>query len=218
MQIAILLYENMTALDVVGPYQVLVNLPGADVRLVAAEVGSVRSDTGMCIVADSTFADVPNPDIILIPGGLDSSHATDEVTLKWICTAHENTTWTTSVCTGALILGQAGILSGLPAATHWNVFPALAAQNAVPVSNRWVKVHDGKIITSAGVSAGIDMALYLAELLAGTEVAQTIQLCIQYDPQPPFDTGSPATATAQMIADARAIFSERRHNLGLPNS
>jgi transcriptional regulator GlxA family with amidase domain len=215
MQIAILLYENMTALDVVGPYQVLVNLPGAEVKLVAKQVGPVRSDTGMCIVADSKLADVPNPDIIVIPGGMDSSDAMDDATQNWIKTVHETTDWTTSVCTGALVLGTAGLLKGLPAATHWAALGELADpdRGAIPVSDRWVEVPESKIFTSAGVSAGIDMALKLAERVAGREVAQTIQLCIQYDPRPPFDTGSPATATEQMIADARKIFAERIDSL-----
>lgn len=164
-------------------------------------------------MADSTFADVPNPDIILIPGGMYSSKAESPETLNWIRTANENTTWTTSVCTEALVLGKTGILKGLAAATHWAALGELAESGAIPVSNRWIRVPDSKIVTSAGVSAGIDMALYLAGLLAGDEVAQPIQLCIQYDPQPPFNSGTPAKATPEMIAAAQAIFEERIKSL-----
>lgn len=215
-QIAILLYEGMTALDVVGPYQVLVNLPGAEVKLVAQQVGPVTSDTGMCIVADSTFADVPKPDIILIPGGFRSDCINDKQapdTMRWIRTAHETTTWTTSVCTGGLILAGAGILKGLPATTHWVRLQDLACHGAIPVSDRVVTVPDDKIITGGGVSAGIDTALHLAALVAGKDVAKAIQLCIQYDPDPPFHAGSPAKATPRIIVDAEKIFAERQESL-----
>jgi transcriptional regulator GlxA family with amidase domain len=215
-QIAIHFYEDMTALDAVGPYQVLVLLPGAEVKLVAAKVGPVRTDTGLYLVADSTFTHVPSPDIILIPGGLCTKHVIeDKHTLDWIKAADKTSTWTTSVCTGALILGAAGLLKGLAATTHWNALSNLAQYDATPVSNR--VVHKGKIITGGGVSAGIDTALYLAALVAGEEVAKTIQLSIQYDPEPPFNSGSPATASTATLVSARESLSKRIDKLNCGN-
>jgi transcriptional regulator GlxA family with amidase domain len=201
MQIAILTYDRMTALDAVGPHQVLTLLPGAEAKWVAAQAGPVLTDSGLYLVADATFSDVQHPDIILVPGGLDVSEPMrDPQILDWIRSAHETSKWTTSVCTGALILGAAGVLRGLKATTHWAVLHQLRDLGAEPVSER--VVQQGKVVTGAGVSAGIDMALRLAELIAGAEVAQTIQLCIEYDPQPPFDAGSPARATPQVKANA----------------
>jgi transcriptional regulator GlxA family with amidase domain len=201
MQIAILTYDGMTALDAVGPHQVLILLPGAEAKWVAAQAGPVRTDSGLYLLADATFSDVPRPDIILVPGGLDVSEPMrDPQILDWIRSAHETSTWTTSVCTGALILGAAGVLRGVKATTHWAVLHQLRDLGAEPVSER--VVQQGKVVTGAGVSAGIDMALRLADLIAGAEIAQTIQLCIEYDPQPPFDAGSPGRATPQVKANA----------------
>jgi transcriptional regulator GlxA family with amidase domain len=206
MQIAILTYDRMTALDAVGPHQVLTLLPGAEAKWVAANAGPVLTDSGLYLVADATFGDVPHPDIILVPGGLDVSEPMrDPQILDWIRLAHETSTWTTSVCTGALILGAAGVLRGLKATTHWAVLHQLRDLGAEPVGER--VVQQGKVVTGAGVSAGIDMALRLAELIAGAEIAQTIQLCIEYDPQPPFDAGSPARATPQVKANAMRALS-----------
>ena len=206
MQIAILAYKNMTALDAVGPYQVLTLLPGAEMKWVAAEAGPVLTDTGLNIVADSTFDEVTHPDILVVPGGLDVTHAEDKATLDWICAVNKTSTWTTSVCTGALILGKAGLLEGLPATTHWAALEKLAQYGATPVAARVVRA--GKIVTGAGVTAGIDTALQLAEYVAGAEVAQTIQLCMQYDPQPPFDAGEPGIVSPQVLADAH-LFLEK---------
>jgi putative intracellular protease/amidase len=191
MDIAILLYEGLTALDAIGPYEVLSLLPGAEIRFVAKEAGPKRTDNRfLALTADYTFADVTQPDIIVVPGSSTSTLApmADGATLDWLRAAHEATQWTTSVCSGALILGAAGLLKGKRATTHWVALKYLAKFGAEAVSER--VVEQGKIITAAGVSAGIDMALYLAGKIAGAETAQAIQLMIEYDPQPPFDTGS----------------------------
>ncbi|MEA2575428.1 MAG: hypothetical protein QOH93_2726 [Chloroflexia bacterium] len=201
MQVAIVTYDKMTALDAIGPHQVLALMPGVEVKWVGAQAGPVLTDSGLYLVADAAFEEVPRPDIVLVPGGLDVSHVMrDEHVLDWIRAAHETSTWTTSVCTGGLILAAAGVLRGLKATTHWAVLHQLKDWGAEPVSERVVR--QGKVVTAAGVSAGIDMALRLAEWVAGAEVAQTIQLCIEYDPQPPFNSGSPGSATPNVKANA----------------
>lgn len=204
MQVAILLFDRFTALDAVGPYEVLCWLPGADVRLVATETGPVRNHPGsMAIVADHSLADVPSPDVIVVPGGPGEVDVRrDERVLAWLRSAHETSTWTTSVCTGALTLAAAGVLDGLDATTHWTALDDLAALGANPVQER--VVVRGKVVTAAGVSAGIDMALRLAALVAGEELAQAVQLVLEYDPQPPFDAGSPAKAPAYLVERLRA--------------
>jgi transcriptional regulator GlxA family with amidase domain len=180
---------------------VLALLPGARVHWTAAEPGPQRTDTGMSIVAEHALADVPRPEIVLVPGGLDVRPVmSDPRVLEWLRTAHATTRWTTSVCTGALVLGAAGLLQGLRATTHWAMLDRLAKFGATPVAER--VVVDGKIMTGAGVSAGIDMALRLAALIAGERVAQSIQLGIEYDPQPPY-AGSPAKAPADVVEAAR---------------
>ena len=204
MVIAIALFDALTALDAIGPYQVLAKLPGADVRFCAAEPGTVRTDDGvLALTADHAFADVPAPDIVLVPGGRGTREGDRSALLDWLRDAHETSTWTTSVCTGALLLGAAGLLEGKRATTHWLFFDHLRATGAEPVSERYVE--DGTIITAAGVSAGIDMALALAARIAGDETAQAIQLGIEYDPQPPFDAGSVATAPTDIVAAMRAV-------------
>ncbi len=205
MQIAFLLFDGITALDAVGPYEVLSRLPDAHVRFVAAHVGPQRCDMGsLALTAEHSLADVPSPDIVVVPGGPGTREllANAEV-LDWIRTAHRTSAWTTSVCTGALLLGAAGLLVGTPATTHWRALEDLAACGAVPTRARVVET--GKIITAAGVSAGIDMALLLAQRVAGDRVAQAIQLIIEYDPQPPFDAGSPDRASAAVAALAREL-------------
>jgi transcriptional regulator GlxA family with amidase domain len=201
MDVAILAFDGMTALDAVGPAQVLAALRGVRLRWVAAEPGPRRTDAGMAIVADTALADLAHPEIVLVPGGLDVRPvARDPRVLQWLAVAHATTTWTTSVCTGALVLGAAGLLSGLRATTHWAMLDALTGFGATPVAER--VVVDGKVITAAGVSAGIDMALRLAARLAGDRVAQAIQLGIEYDPEPPY-AGSPRTAPADVVDAAR---------------
>ena len=193
MDIAILLYDRFTALDAVGPYEVLWRVPGARVRWVGAQAGPYATDRGLQLVADAALYDVPSPDVLVVPGGTGTRDAlSDERLLEWIRAADATSTWTTSVCTGALLLGAAGLLRGLRATTHWAFTDALASFGAQPVPER--VVEQGKVITAAGVSSGIDMALTLAARIAGDDVAQAIQLGIEYDPQPPFDSGSTAKA------------------------
>jgi putative intracellular protease/amidase len=193
MHIAILLFDHMTALDAIGPYEVLGRVPGAEIAFVAPEPGIKRTDQGLGLVADVALADMPRPDIVVIPGGPGETVIREnERSLDWVRAAHETTTWTTSVCTGSLVLGAAGLLDGKRATSHWLALDQLAQYGAQPTLER--VVVEGKIITAAGVSAGIDMGLTLAAALAGDEVAQIIQLGIEYDPQPPFDAGSPSKA------------------------
>jgi putative intracellular protease/amidase len=199
MNIAILLYERVTALDAIGPYEVLSRLPGASLTFVAAEPGPVRTDNGMLtLIAERSIDDVGDPDIVLVPGGPGEVAArAGGGALEWLRVVHATTTWTTSVCTGSLILAAAGLLEGRHATSHWLALEELGRMGAVPVSER--VVFDGKIVTAAGVSAGIDMALALAARVAGDDVAQAIQLGIEYDPQPPFDSGAPQKAPAAIV-------------------
>jgi putative intracellular protease/amidase len=192
--VAILLFDRFTSLDAVGPYEVLARLPSSTVTFVATNEGIVTDDVGSCsLVAEKSIKDLASPDIIVVPGGPGQvSLMDDQVVLSWLRTAHLTTTWTTSVCTGSLILGAAGILQGKRATSHWLALDQLHGLGATPTSER--VVIDGKVITTAGVSAGIDMALTLAAKVSSPEIAQTIQLAIEYDPQPPFDSGSPDKA------------------------
>jgi putative intracellular protease/amidase len=196
MQIAIPLFDRFTALDAVGPYEVLSRLPGARVEFVAAERGVVRTETRMLgLEAELTLDEAPAPEVIVVPGGIGSRTALrDERLLDWVRAAHAGSRFTTSVCTGSLILQAAGVLDGLEATTYWRAMDQLER----PVKAR--VVEQGKVITAAGVSAGIDMALTLADRIAGAEVAQAIQLGIEYDPAPPFDSGSPDKAPASVLA------------------
>jgi len=203
MDIAIPLYDRFTALDAVGPYEVLWRLPGARVRWIGAEARPYSTDRGLQLIAEATFDDVPAPDVVVVPGGTGARDALrDERLVEWIRAADATSTWTTSVCTGALLLGAAGILDGLRATTHWAYMDDLARYGAEATSDRVVR--QGKVITSAGVSSGIDMALTLAAQIAGDDVAQAIQLRIEYDPMPPFDTGSTAKAPAHIRELARS--------------
>jgi transcriptional regulator GlxA family with amidase domain len=206
MQIAIGLYPGFTALDAIGPYQVLTNVPGAEVIICAEHKGDLADDNNLLrFDIAHTFDDVPRPDVLLVPGGMITRKVAADggPIIDWIRTAHETTTWTTSVCTGALLLGAAGILRGKPATTHWTAYDHLRGYGAEPTEQR--VVIDGKIITAAGVSAGIDMALTLVGELVGPEVAQAIQLGIEYDPQPPFDAGAPSKAPAEIVELVRTL-------------
>jgi transcriptional regulator GlxA family with amidase domain len=200
-RIAILLYDGLTALDAVGPYEVLCRVPDVQVVTVAKRAGQVRTDTGVLgLVADRALHQVRHADVLLVPGagerGVTGAIA-DAETVAWVRRIHAGTRWTASVCTGSLILGAAGLLRGVPATTHWASRSYLeATYGAVLAPGRFVE--SGKIITAVGVSAGIDMALYLAAKLAGERVAQALQLAVEYDPQPPFDTGSPEKAGPQL--------------------
>jgi transcriptional regulator GlxA family with amidase domain len=203
MEIAIPLYDRFTALDAVGPYEVLWRLPGARVRWVGAEARPYATDRGLQLVAEATLDDVPAPDVLVVPGGTGTRDALgDERLVDWIRAAHATSTWTTSVCTGALLLGAAGVLDGLRATTHWAYMDDLGGYGAEATSERVVR--QGKVITSAGVSSGIDMALSLAAEIAGADVAQAIQLRIEYDPMPPFDSGSVAKAPERIRELARS--------------
>ena len=195
-QIAFLLYDNMTALDIVGPYEVLARLPDADVKFVASSPGAISTDAGITLTADYALDDVPAPDIIVVPGGPGTAQALgDEATIAWLRSAHASARWTTSVCSGALLLGAAGLLEGKRATTHWIVREALRGFGAEPVGER--VVIEGDVITAAGVSSGIDMALMLAAAEAGEGEAHALQLLIEYDPQPPFDAGAPEKTDAR---------------------
>ncbi|MEY2567880.1 MAG: hypothetical protein QOE35_2409 [Actinomycetota bacterium] len=199
MNIAILLFDRFTALDAVGPYETLGRIPGAKVTFVAETLGPVRTDTGnLAITADATLADLTEPDILVVPGGPGQTQQMDnEKVLEWIRHAHEKSTWTTSVCTGSLLLAAAGLLDGKRATSHWLALDQLPAFGAQPTLER--VVFDGKVVTAAGVSSGIDMGLRLIAAIHGDEVAQAVQLGIEYDPQPPFDAGSPAKAPAAIV-------------------
>jgi putative intracellular protease/amidase len=203
MQIAILIFDGLTALDAIGPYEVLSRLPGAELRFVAKQAGPKRTEPGaLAVLADVAIADLPNPEVVLVPGGAGSRPLMrDPEVLEWLRGVHDGSTWTTSVCTGALVLGAARILDGKRATTHWAFLDRLPEFGAEPVKER--VVEDGKVITAAGVSAGIDMALTLAARIAGKEVAQAIQLGIEYDPAPPFDAGSPSKASPEVIEMVR---------------
>ena len=205
MQIAILTFDGLTALDAIGPYEVLSRVPGTELRFVAKQPGPKRTDTGaLGVHADVAISELAAPEVVLVPGGPGSRPLMqDSEVLEWLRGAHGQSTWTTSVCTGALVLGAAGILDGKRATTHWASLDRLAQLGAKPIAER--VVEDGKVITAAGVSAGIDMALTLASRLAGDQVAQAIQLGIEYDPQPPFDTGSPTRASPELIELIRSM-------------
>jgi transcriptional regulator GlxA family with amidase domain len=205
LQIAIPIFPRFTALDAVGPYEVLQRIPTFDVTFVGQARGEVRSENAMLgLSADATFDELPEPDVIVFPGGVGTRDLeTDDRVLGWLRRAHTGTRFTTSVCTGSIVLGAAGLLRGLPATTHWSCYRELAAHGAEPTSERVVEHLDRRIITAAGVSSGIDMALRLTELLADRTAAQAAQLMIEYDPQPPFDCGS--VAKSDDIVMARVI-------------
>ena len=205
LRIAILIFDRITALDAIGPYEVLSRLPGAELTFVAKEPGEKRTDTSrLGITADAALADLADPEVVLVPGGAGNRPlmADDEV-LDWLRGAHRTSMFTTSVCTGALVLGAAGILDGLRATTHWAFLERLREFGAEPVSER--VVEDGKVVSAAGVSAGIDMALQLAARIAGDDVAKAIQLGIEYDPAPPFGAGSPRTAPPELVDLVRGL-------------
>lgn len=199
MKIVIALYDRFTALDVVGPYEVLSHLPGASTVFVGEERRVYRSDTGVLgLAADATFDEVDTADLLLVGGTADIEKvSTDPALIAFVKKLHPTTTWTTSVCTGSLALAAAGVLDGVEAVTHWAAMDVLAKLGAIPVQER--VVTRGKIVTAAGVSAGIDMALTLAAKIAGETFARAMQLALEYDPQPPFDSGSPKRATQELI-------------------
>ena len=205
-QIAIVLYPGFTALDFIGPYDVLRWLPDTEIRFVWHEPGPITADSGVLVIgATHSFAETPSPDIILVPGGMTTvEHSRDEVLLDWVRQADRTATWTTSVCSGSIILAAAGLLTGKRATSHWAALPILKSLGVNAVGDERV-VHEGQIVTSAGVSAGIDLALWLAGQIGGEDRAKVIQLSMEYDPQPPFDCGHMSKASVKTKAAATAL-------------
>ena len=204
MQIAIVVYDRFTALDAVGPYEILARTPDAETVFVAERTGPVRTDTGaLGIVADKSLADVTSPDVVVVPGGPGQSALMEHrPLLDWLRAVDATSSWTTSVCTGSLLLAAAGLLDGRRATSHWLALDQLKQFGAEPAQER--VVFDGKYVTAAGVSAGIDMGLTLLGRIAGDEHAQAVQLATEYDPQPPYDAGSPRKAPGHLVDTLRA--------------
>ncbi|WND33718.1 DJ-1/PfpI family protein [Streptomyces sp. BB1-1-1] len=203
MQIAIVLFDRFTALDAVGPYEMLSRIPDAETVFVAERTGPVRNDSGsLALTADRTLADVPNPDVVVVPGGPGQDTQMDnETLLDWLRTVDTTSTWTTSVCSGSLLLAAAGLLTGRRATSHWLALSLLEQYGVEPTGER--VVTDGKYVTAAGVSSGIDMGLALVGRIAGDEHAQAVQLLTEYDPRPPYDAGSPEKAPAHLVEEFR---------------
>jgi transcriptional regulator GlxA family with amidase domain len=205
MQIAILLFDDITILDAVGPYEVLSRIPGAVVTWVASSPGLKKARGGLTLLAERRIDEVPNPQIVVVPGGSGVDAVMQEPAVReWVRRAHRTSLFTTAVCTGSLVLGAAGLLKGMKATTHWNHRERLSAFGADVVAGRVVR--EGKIVTAAGVSAGIDMALRLVQWIAGDRAAQAIQLGIEYDPDPPFDAGSPEKAPPEVLEMVRQTY------------
>jgi transcriptional regulator GlxA family with amidase domain len=210
MQVAYLLYDRFTALDIIGPHDVLNSVPGNESIFVAEQAGPVRNESDtLSLVADASIDEVRSPEIVVVPGGFGTRVLLDhQPLLSWLRQVHETSTWTTSVCTGSLLLAAAGLLKGAPATTHWLARDLLEELGAVPVPARVVE-HD-KIVTAAGVSSGIDMALGLVQRINGDEVAQAVQLGIEYDPEPPLDAGSPEKAPGPIVELVTAAFAAQQ--------
>ena len=213
MDIACYVFEGITALDIVGPYEVLARLPGADVRVVGEKQGPIRTDNQVLgIVADYARSEITSADVLVVPGGFATRNLEgDTALLEWIRAIDATSTWTTSVCTGSMLLAAAGLLEGKLATTHWASLERLREYGAVPTTER--VVEQGKYVTAAGVSSGIDMALTLAARIAGDDVAQAIQLSIEYDPQPPFDSGSVAKASGPVLELVSAAIAQRQREV-----
>jgi transcriptional regulator GlxA family with amidase domain len=209
MQVAYLLYDRFTALDIIGPHDVFNSVPGNESIFVAEQPGPIRNESDtLSLVADASLEEIPSPDIVVVPGGFGNRMLLEHEPLHdWIRGVHETSTWTTSVCTGSLLLAAAGLLDGAPATTHWLARDVLAELGAKPVPQRIVE--HGKIVTAAGVSSGIDMALALVTKINGKEVAQAVQLGIEYDPEPPHDSGSPEKAPPEIVELVTAVFEAR---------
>jgi transcriptional regulator GlxA family with amidase domain len=214
-QIAYLLYDRFTALDITGPHDVLNSVPGNESVFVAEHTGPIRNESDtLSMVADARLDDVPEPDIVVVPGGFGNRMLLEHEPLHdWIRSVHETSAWTTSVCTGSLLLAAAGLLDGAPATTHWLARDLLAELGAKPVPDR--VVEHGKIVTAAGVSSGIDMALHLVRKINGEQIAQAVQLGIEYDPQPPLDAGAPEKAPPEVVELVTAAFAARE-SAGVP--
>ena len=207
-QIAIVLYPGFTALDFIGPYESLRWLPDAEVRFVWHQPGPITADSGVLVVAATHgFDETPAPDIVLVPGGFSTmEHARDEKVLAWLRQTHETATWTASVCSGSILLAAAGLLEGKRATSHWAALTALKAMGVTPVGDQRI-VHEGRVVTCAGVSAGIDLGLWLVGRISGEGRAKAIQLSMEYDPQPPFDSGHMSKASTATKAAATALMS-----------
>ncbi|GHC55490.1 DJ-1/PfpI family protein [Streptomyces cinnamoneus] len=205
MKTAILLYPGFTALDAIGPFETLAHVPGAEVHFVAERPGPVANENGrLTLVAEESPADVPDPDIIVVPGGpVENLPLQPGPVHDWLREADRGSTWTTSVCTGSLILAAAGLLKGRRATSHWLYLDRLPGYGVEPTGER--VVTDGKYVTAAGVSSGIDMGLTLVGRMRGDRAAQSVQLMIEYDPQPPYDAGSPDKAPADLVAEWRSV-------------
>jgi putative intracellular protease/amidase len=211
MHVVVPLFERFTALDAIGPYEVLQRVPSIDVTFIGHRLGEVRSDNGMLgLMVDKTFAEVPRPDVVVFPGGIGTRVLiSDEEVLDWVRAAHEHTKFTTSVCTGSLVLAAAGLLTGMTATTHWRAEELFNSLGAQYVPQRVVEHLPERLITAAGVSSGIDMALRLVELLVDREAAQASQLMIEYDPEPPFDSGHMRKASDTVKELATEFYRER---------
>jgi putative intracellular protease/amidase len=209
MKIALALYDRFTALDIIGPYQVLAALPGAETFFVAEKRGLVKDDSGAVrLEATHSFDQVRQADIVVV-GGSPFTHTLipNDPIIPWLKAMHATTQWTTSVCTGSLLLAAAGLLNGLEATSHWLMLDFLGTLGAKPTLKR--VVFDGeRIVTAAGVSSGIDMALALVERMQGRDMAETVQLAIEYDPQPPTEAGSPAKARPEIVTGVQKLFGE----------
>jgi putative intracellular protease/amidase len=208
-EIVCLLFDGITALDIVGPYEILQRLPDAHVTFVARERGEVRTDNGfLALHADRALDELTSADILVVPGGFATrALERDEQLLEWIRAIDATTTWTTSVCTGSMLLAAAGLLEGKEATSHWASLDRLKDYGAIPTARR--VVEEGKIVTAAGVSSGIDMGLTLAARIAGDEFAQAVQLGIEYDPQPPFDAGALDKAPPRVVERLAAMYADR---------
>jgi putative intracellular protease/amidase len=211
--VAVPLFTGFTALDAIGPYEVLQRIPSIDVVFVGHERGEVRSENGMLgIIRDAAFDEVPSPDVLVFPGGIGTRVLEqDGPVLDWVRQVHTTSTWTTSVCTGSLVLAAAGLLTGLTATTHWSTYADLEKFGATPVDDRVVEHLDLRLVTSAGVSSGIDMALRLVELLVDRTAAEAAQLMIEYDPAPHIDSGSVTKASEDVMARVIEYASVGRH-------
>ncbi|MGE6260519.1 DJ-1/PfpI family protein [Heyndrickxia sporothermodurans] len=210
MKIAILLYDGITSLDAIGPYEVFAATAKCEVKFVAKKKGLINLDSNMGYLhADYSFSEVTSADILVVPGCSPPNYKSpmnDEDTLNWIRKIHETTKWTTTVCTGSLILSAAGLLNGVEATCHWGFYDLLRALGTIPSEGRVVR--SGKIVTAAGVSSGIDMALQLVAWEFGEDTSKSAQLILEYDPIPPFDSGSPKKAPAQMVDKIRGLMQE----------
>jgi transcriptional regulator GlxA family with amidase domain len=206
-KVGLVLYPRFTALDIVGPFQTLVDVPGLNVFFVAAQKGPVVDHTGkLTLEATHSFDEIDSLDVLVVPGGMaDRGIDANNDVVQFIKKIHPTTTWTTSVCTGSIFLAHAGVLNGLTATTHWASYDRLQALGAIPTEQR--VIQEGKIITAAGVSSGIDMGLVLVAAMEGEDMAKLIQLAIEYDPQPPFDSGAPSKVSPEFKQFALQIFS-----------